>query len=117
MAERARDRRGRFIRKMRQTPADLHCWLIWSKKWNCWHRRSAEGGACGYTGDLADAGLFPRAKAAAYHDGIDNEAFHVSEQVEHIGRQIGTLRNQIDMLEKKAAAARQIQIPELEAGQ
>ena len=112
--ERIRDRRGRFIRKLRQTPADLRCWLIWSKVHNCWHRRSEQGGANGYTLDLADAGLFPRAKALAYHDGIDNEAFHVSERVEKIGRQIGDLRKQIEMLQEKADAARQIPIPTLE---
>jgi hypothetical protein len=112
--ERTRDRRGRFIRKLRQTPADLRCWLIWSKTWSAWHRRSAEGGACGYTGDLADAGLFIRSKALAYHDGIDNEAFHVSERVEKIGRQIGDLRKQIEMLQEKADAARQMPMAELE---
>lgn len=40
--------------------------LIWSNYHRAWHRRSREGGACGYTDRLADAGLFEASKAHAY---------------------------------------------------
>lgn len=91
-----RDHRGRFVRKMGPQP---HGWLIWSKKWGCWHRRSSTGGACGYTSDFRAAGIFPREKAASYHDGYDNEAFHVSEKIAEINRQIAVARNDVVTLE------------------
>lgn len=43
-------------------------WLIWSHHWNCWHQRSSEGGASGYTDDIAQAGVFDERMARAYHD-------------------------------------------------
>lgn len=43
-------------------------WLIWSRHWGCWHRRSSSGGAAGYTSDIAQAGLFDEKVARAYHD-------------------------------------------------
>lgn len=76
--------RGRFIKRLRMTPEDSREWLIWSRYHGAWHRRSADGGACGYTNDIAQAGLFVRAKANSYNDGDRNEAFHVSERVEQL---------------------------------
>lgn len=78
MAE--RDRKGRFRRKLKATPADTREWLIWSREWRAWHRRGEQGGANGYTDDISMAGLFTRSIAASYHDGIKDEAFHVSEK-------------------------------------
>lgn len=43
-------------------------WLIWSHYWGRWHRRSEDGGASGYTDDIARAGVFDFDKARAYHD-------------------------------------------------
>jgi hypothetical protein len=83
-----RDRKGRYKRQLRQTPDDTREWLIWSREWRAWHRRSSCGGACGYTNDIAEAGLFPRPEAVAYHDGIKDEAFHVSEKIDLIRRAI-----------------------------
>lgn len=74
-----RNWRGQFIKDLRQTPPDSREWLIWSRYHRAWHRRSSGGGACGYTNDIASAGLFIRAKASEYHDGDRNEAFHASE--------------------------------------
>lgn len=93
---RKRDHRGRFIKKMGPQP---HGWLIWSKKWGCWHRRSATGGACGYTPDIRHAGVFPREKAAAYHDGYTNEAVHLSSKIEQIRQHIAAARNEVLVLE------------------
>jgi hypothetical protein len=42
--------------------------LIYSNKWGLWHRRSEDGGACGYTSDILEAGVFETAKAWAYDD-------------------------------------------------
>jgi hypothetical protein len=81
IVERKRNWRGRFVKKLRFTPPDSREWLIWSHYHAAWHRRSKEGGACGYTGDIAHAGLFERAKADSYNDGDRNEAFHVSEKL------------------------------------
>ena len=94
--DRTRDWRGRFIRKMGPQPDG---WLIWSKKWGRWHRRSSTGGACGYTDDIRSAGVFPRHKAAAYHDGYNNEAIHLSAKIEVIEHEISRARAEIDALE------------------
>ena len=102
---RKRDYRGRFIRVLMDSPADERCWFIWSKKWNCWHRRSESGGACGYTDDIAQAGIFVRAKAVEYHDGYDNEAFHVSERLAQIDRRIAAHRTEADLIANLASAA------------
>lgn len=100
-----RDWRGRFIRKMGPQPDG---WLIWSKKWGCWHRRSSIGGACGYTSDIAAAGVFPREKAAAYHDGYDNEAIHISTKIDQIAKEIRTRKDQIAALEGMIKVARPV---------
>jgi hypothetical protein len=78
--EQERDYRGRYLPVLRWTPDGSREWLIWSKYWNAWHRRSEDGGACGYTSDIAQAGLFPRSKAASYNDDR-NRPYHVSEKV------------------------------------
>jgi hypothetical protein len=38
-------------------------WLIWSNKWGCWYRDNCQG----YTDDIAKAGLYDRATAAAHY--------------------------------------------------
>ncbi|UPT53177.1 hypothetical protein [Synechococcus phage Ssp-JY42] len=43
-------------------------WLIWSYYHNCWHRRSSDGGAAGYTNDVACAGIFDERVARMYHE-------------------------------------------------
>src|SRR3546814_2521470 len=78
-----RDYRGRYLRKLKPTPDGAREGLIWSKYHNAWHRRSESGGACGYTNDIADAGVFDRAKAAVYNDDR-NKPFHVTEVGEKI---------------------------------
>lgn len=102
--DRKRDWRGRFIRKMGPQP---HGWLIWSKKWGCWHRRSVTGGACGYTRDIHAAGIFSREKAAEYHDGYDSEAVHLSTKISEIREQIGRARAEVRMLESMLEIAAQ----------
>ena len=97
MADRKRDWRGRFIKKMGPQPDG---WLIYSKKWGCWHRRSSTGGACGYTSDIRYAGVFPRAKAASYHDGYHNEAVHLSSKIGLIEREIDRAKDEIANLEQ-----------------
>jgi hypothetical protein len=77
---RNRDHRGRFLRSVRMTPDGSCEWLIWSKYWRAWHRKSRQGGACGYTDDIAEAGLFPREMAVAYNDDRDTP-YHVSEKM------------------------------------
>lgn len=78
---RKRNWRGQFVKQLRQTPEGSREWLIWSRYHGSWHRRDeTTGGACGYTTNIAEAGLFPRDKAESYNDGDRNEAFHVSEK-------------------------------------
>ena len=55
-------------KRFRPFQADKGPWLIWSYHWNCWHRRSSDGGAAGYTNDVAQAGVFDERVARAYHD-------------------------------------------------
>jgi hypothetical protein len=80
-------------------------WLIWSKKWKRWHRRSDSGGACGYTDDISQAGLFPRAKAAGYNDGWDNTVFHVSEKIDAFNREIARMEGQLAEFRRALALA------------
>lgn len=105
---RLRNRTGQFLRRLPVTPESERCWLIWSRKWRAWHRRDGAGRAAGYTTDIAEAGLFPFSKAHAYHDGVVNEAFHVSEKVDLIDMHPGDVRRMLFQLEGKAAAARQV---------
>lgn len=86
-----RQRNGRFLKQLRDTPENEQCWLIWSIKWNAWHRRSSTGGAAGYTDNLAYAGVFSIAMARAYHDGEINTAVHVSEVADRVDREIADL--------------------------
>lgn len=79
--EKKRNWRGQFVKVLRETPENSREWLIWSKYHNAWHRRSNDGGACGYTCDISQAGIFVRSKAASYNDGDRNTAFHVSEKL------------------------------------
>jgi len=79
-----RNWRGQFVKKLRHTEPDSREWLIWSRYHRAWHRRDIEGRACGYTSDIAQAGVFSRSKAEAYNDGDRNEAFHVSERIEQL---------------------------------
>lgn len=88
-AERKRSWHGRFVKQLRHTPPDSREWLIWSHYHQAWHRRSEEGGACGYTDDIAAAGVFVRSRADEYNDGDRNEAFHVSEKLPQINAAIG----------------------------
>jgi hypothetical protein len=76
-----RNWRGQFVKSLRHTPDGSREWLIWSHYHSAWHRRSKEGDACGYTADIARAGLFDRAKADEYNNGERNEAFHISEKL------------------------------------
>ena len=100
-----RQRNGRFLRQLRETPEDQFCWLIWSIKWNAWHRRSSTGGAAGYTDNIAHAGLFPFSTARAYHDGEVNEAYHASATVDRVDREIADLdARRAALLAIKAAA-------------
>jgi hypothetical protein len=39
-------------------------WLVWSCKWNAWHRANF----CGYTAHISHAGRFTHAEAMTYHD-------------------------------------------------
>lgn len=102
-SERKRDWRGRLIREM---GPQRNGWLIWSKKWGCWHRRSSTGGACGYTQDIRSAGVFPREKAASYHDGYHNEAIHISDRIDVIIGEIRKARDEIAALEGMIKIAR-----------
>lgn len=58
-------RRRKITRPVRE---DEGPWLIRSHYWSSWHRKSADGGAAGYTDDIAHAGVFGFEKARAYHD-------------------------------------------------
>jgi hypothetical protein len=43
-------------------------WLIMSHYHGMWHRRSEDGHACGYTGDILRAGIFELSTAEQYND-------------------------------------------------
>lgn len=54
--------------RFRPFQADKGPWLIWSYYWGCWHMRSSDGGAAGYTSDVTQAGVFDEQTARAYHE-------------------------------------------------
>jgi hypothetical protein len=103
MIARLRNRNGMFLRKLDRTPEGQRCWLIWSIRWHMWH---VEGGT--YTHAIAEAGLYTFAVASRLHDGIANEAFHVSEKVDLITMSLNDVRRMLGALEEKAEAARQV---------
>jgi hypothetical protein len=105
-AVRKRSWRGRFVKSLRPTPEGARVWLIWSHYHGAWHCRSAQGGACGYTDDIARAGLFERAKANDYNDGDRNEAFHFSEKLPLVEAAIRRHNEAIDGLLRIASADR-----------
>lgn len=102
----ARNSGGRFLKKLRHTAPDSREWFIWSHYHHCWHRRSNEGGACGYTNDLGQAGIFVRAKAFEYH-GDRNEAFHASEIVTRIQAEAALVQERAENLNRALVAALQ----------
>lgn len=62
-------------------------WLIWSNKRSCWYRPDS----CGYTTDIAQAGIYTKAEAAQHYDGPqtprkfrDTEPFPLSAARRHI---------------------------------
>jgi hypothetical protein len=91
---------------LRETPEGSREWLIWSHYHALWHRRCSDtGGACGYTADIAEAGLFPRSKALGYHDGERNEPFHFSEKLALIQRAIAEHDRKLGQLQQMSVAA------------
>lgn len=86
-------------------------YLIYSYKWGCWHRRSDDGQAAGYTRDIAKAGVFDRAKARVYHDETvtkiserDNAAVHVRDQIAAMDARVAELRAEADRAAEAALA-------------
>lgn len=62
-------------------------WLIWSNKWGSWYRSES----CGYTRDIAQAGIYTKTEAATHFDGTetprncrDTEPFPISAIRRHI---------------------------------
>ncbi|GFM29241.1 hypothetical protein [Novosphingobium sp. PY1] len=104
---RLRNRNGKFLRKLLKTPEEQHCYLIWSRRWHMWHRRGSSGGCNGYTKDIGEAGLFPYSKALVYHDGENNEAFHVSDKVDLIEHRREELQRLLFGIEEMSLSARQ----------
>ncbi|AIT81248.1 hypothetical protein [Novosphingobium pentaromativorans] len=101
---RLRNRNGKFLRKLVRTPEGQHCWLIWSRRWHMWHRRDFDG----LTKDIGEAGMFPYSKALAYHDGENNEAFHVSDKVDLIEHRREELQRLLFGIEEMSLSARQV---------
>jgi len=71
-------------------------WLIWSNKWGCWYRDNSAG----YTSDIAQAGLYNRAKAEKHYTAAnlpksyrDTEPFPLSSVREMLLRR----RDQIEI--------------------
>jgi hypothetical protein len=106
MGEAKRNWRGQFLKVMRETPPGSREWLIWSRYHHAWHRRDEEGCAAGYTGDIAQAGIFDREKAASYHDGDRNEALHISDKMPEIEAEIAKLEAAAQRLRAASLRAR-----------
>jgi len=79
-------------------------WLIWSNKWGCWYR----SGCAGYTSDIAQAGLYDRATAAAHYAGSVAKKYrctepfplstvqrHIRDRIEHLQREIAERETQL----------------------
>jgi hypothetical protein len=87
-------------------------WLIRSHYWGAWHRRSEDGAACGYTQDIAGAGVFGFEKAREYHDWPDgrDEAVPLAEalpQLQERLTQINASRDKLKAIITDATAVSQ----------
>lgn len=84
--------------------------LIWSLKWGLWHRRSEDGGACGYTNDILQAGIFETKTAMDYDDSNEpseyqnNQAVPIAEAREQIVRAIARQQAILDEANKRLEA-------------
>lgn len=87
--EGAKARRGQRWRPALLDSAadDSREWLIYSRYWGAWHRRSSSGWAAGYTENIMEAGLFETSKARAYHDGVRDRAVHVTKVAAQLRRE------------------------------
>lgn len=69
--------------------------LIWSIKWGRWHRRSADGQACGYTDDILRAGIFDGTFARGYDDGETDMAVPVEHAEGDLQTRSAELRREL----------------------
>ena len=79
--------------------------LIWSIHWGRWHRRSEDGGACGYTDDVLQAGVFETSKAMAYHD-VENahprdKAVPIAEVREQVAAKVEKMSKELEAAQKR----------------
>jgi len=84
-------------------------WLIWSRYWSRWHRRSPEGHAAGYTDDIAHAGVFDEKMARAYHDPPPHrrdEAVPLSHVADKMEARLGQMTAERDALAERIHAMR-----------
>lgn len=85
-------------------------WLIRSHHWGRWHRRSEDGGACGYTDDLSKAGVFGFDMASAYHEpsGGRDEAIPVSRVLAEMDELLRQMQAGCDAFAAKIASIREV---------
>ena len=71
-------------------------WLIWSNKRGCWYRPES----CGYTINIADAGIFSKDEARRHYDGPDvPKKFRDTEPFP-----ISAVRRHLDLCERDVEA-------------
>lgn len=80
-------------------------YLIWSHKWGRWHRRTEDGTAAGYTADIAQAGIFDRAKALQYHEARVEKCIYRMNSVVHVRDQIAALKARAAEIRAEAVQA------------
>jgi hypothetical protein len=94
-------------------------WLIRSHYWGRWHRRGHDGGACGYTDDIAEAGIFGLDKAASYHDWQTpngrNEAIPTKRYAKQMAARLREMEAERDAYAAKLATLKAATPPKQEA--
>lgn len=93
-----------YRNRMQRYPDEV--WLIWSNKRGCWYAPDC----CGYTTDIARAGLYDRAKAAEHYCGPvakkyrDVEPFPLSSVKAMMQRRIEAAHAEIASIQALVAA-------------
>ena len=75
------------------TPAKV--WMIWNGRSSVWWRDDS----CGYTRDLAEAGLYTKAEAERHSRPEQHERpVHIAEHAEYLRRSLERIRHKVQLL-------------------
>lgn len=72
-------------------------WMIWNGRWSTWWRENK----CGYTRDIAEAGLYTKAEADRLCRPEESERpVHVTEHAEYLRRSLQRIEEKVRLLDE-----------------